>query len=106
MSCRAQGHDLEIVVQVLPQAAAERSARHAWVALAVVADAANVAVRLVGKENIGTQVDRLRGALEASPEAGKRSKVHSGVDGDEHISILRHGLVGRQRAEQGDPADA
>ena len=54
----AQGHDLEIVIQVLPQAAAERSAGHAWAALAVVADAPHVAPRLVGKEDVGPQVDR------------------------------------------------
>ena len=51
--CGAQGHDLEIVIQVLSQAAAERSAGDAWVALAVVADAPDVAVRLVGKKNVG-----------------------------------------------------
>jgi hypothetical protein len=43
--------------------------------------------------------------LEASPEAGKRIEVDGGVDGDEHIGILRHRLVGRERAEQGDPED-
>jgi hypothetical protein len=43
--------------------------------------------------------------LEASPEAGKRIKVDGSVDGHEHISILRHGFVGRQGAEQGYPED-
>jgi hypothetical protein len=42
------------------------------------------------------QVDGLRRPLEASPEAGKRSKVDGGVDGDEQIGILRHGLVNCQ----------
>ena len=36
---RAQGHDVEIVVEVLAQAAAARAAGHPWAALAVVADA-------------------------------------------------------------------
>jgi hypothetical protein len=101
----AQGHDLEIVVQMLPQAAAERSAGHAWVALAVVADAPQVAPRRVGKKDIGPQVDGLRRALEASPEAGQRTKVHGGIDGHQHVCILRHGLVGRERTEQGNPQD-
>ena len=74
---------------MLSQAAAERSAGDAWVALAVVADAPDVAVRLVGKENVGPKVDLLRGALEASPEAGKTIKIHGGVDGDEHNMARR-----------------
>jgi hypothetical protein len=40
-----------------------------------VADAAQVASRRVGEEDVGPQVDGLRRPLEASPEAGKRSKV-------------------------------
>jgi hypothetical protein len=103
---RAQGHDLEIVIQMLPQAAAERSAGHTWMALAVMADAPQVAPRRVGKKDVRPQVDGLRRALEASPEAGKRSKVHGGVDGDEHVGILRDGLVGRERAQQGDAENA
>ena len=97
--------DLEVVVQVLAPAAAQRPAGHAWVALAVVAGAADVAARFVGKEDVGAQVDRLRCALEPSPEAGKRIEVHGSVDGNEHIGILRHGFVGRQGAEQGYPQD-
>lgn len=50
------------------------------------------AARLVGKENVGTQVNRLRAALEAPTEANERIKVQVGVDGDEHIGILRHRL--------------
>src|SRR5262245_32477421 len=74
----AQGHDLEVVVQMLPQAAAERSAGYARAALAVLADAPHIVPRRVGNENVGPQVDGLRGALEASPEAGKRIKVDAG----------------------------
>ena len=37
--------------------------------------------------------------------AGKRREVHGGVDGDEHVGVLLQWLVGRQRAEQGDPRD-
>jgi hypothetical protein len=101
----AQGHDLQIVVQVLALTAVECAAGHAPPALAVVADAAQVAPRRVGEEDVGSQVDGLRPPLEASPEAGERSKVDSGVDGDEHVGILRHGLVGGERAEQGNPQD-
>jgi hypothetical protein len=66
--CWAQGHNL--VIQVLPPAAAERPAGHAWVALAVVADAPQVAPRRIGEEDVGPQVDGLRRPLEASPGVG------------------------------------
>ena len=49
----AQGHDLEIVVEVPAQAAAEPSAGHTWAALALVADSAHVAPRRVGQEDVG-----------------------------------------------------
>jgi hypothetical protein len=60
---------------VLAQAAAERPAGDAWPALAVVADAAQVASRYVGQEDVGPQVDGPRCTLQASPEAGKRTEV-------------------------------
>jgi hypothetical protein len=86
----AQGHDLEIVVEVLSQAAAERSAGRTWVALAIVTDTPRGAVGCIGKENVGARVDRLRGALEAR----KRTKICRGVDREENIGIFRNGFVG------------
>jgi len=88
---------------MLPLAAVECPAGHACMTLSVVADAPKVVVRSIAKEDVGAQIDRLRCALEASAEAGKKREVHGGVDGDEHVGVLRHWLVGRQRAEQGDP---
>jgi hypothetical protein len=67
----AQGHDLQIVIEVLPQAAAECAASDAREAFAIVADAPQVAPRLVGKEDVCPQVDPLRCALQASAEAGE-----------------------------------
>jgi hypothetical protein len=58
----------------------------------VVADAPKVVVRSIGKEDVGAQIDSLRRALEAPTEAGKRREVHGGVDGDEHVGVLRTGL--------------
>src|SRR5262245_25261797 len=77
----AEGDDLEIVVQVLVQAAVQRPAGHAPPALAVVADAAQVASRRVGEEDVGPQVDGLRCPLEAPSEAGERAEVGGGADG-------------------------
>ncbi|HEY7551044.1 MAG TPA: hypothetical protein VH913_16210, partial [Hyphomicrobiaceae bacterium] len=37
---------------------------------------------------------------------GKGAKVHGGVDGNEHIGVLRHRLVGRQRADESDLENA
>jgi hypothetical protein len=50
------------------------------------------------------QVDGLRRVLKPSSEAGKWIEVDGGVDDHEHI-IVRHGFVGRQGGEQGDPED-
>src|ERR1700758_1675002 len=86
-----------------PLAAVECAAGYACITLSVVADAPKVVVRSIGKEDVGAQIDRLRCALEAPAEAGKRREVHGGGDGDEHVGVLRHWLVGRQRAEQSDP---
>ena len=80
---------------MLPLAAVECSAGCAWMTLSVVADAPKVVLRSVGKENVGTQIDCLRRALEAPTEAGKRREVHRGVDRDEHVGVLRHWLAGR-----------
>ena len=90
---------------MLPQAAAERPAGHSGAALALVTDAPQVAPRRVGKEDVGPQVNGLRCPLEAPSEAGERVEVDGGIDGDEHIGILRHRLVGRQGADEGDPED-
>jgi hypothetical protein len=91
---------------VLPPTAAERPAGHAWATLPVVADAPQVAPRRIGQEYVGPQVDGLRRPLEASSEAGERIEVDVGVDADEHVGILRHGFVGCQGAQQGDPENA
>ncbi len=90
---------------MLPSAAVEGLAGHAWVALSVAANASKVAAGFVGKKNVGAQIDVLRRTLEAPPEAGKRGKVHGCVEGDEYIGVLRYGLVGCQRADKGNPVD-
>jgi hypothetical protein len=76
--------------QMLPLAAVECAAGYACITLSIVADAPKVVVRSIGKEDVGAQIDRLRCALEAPAEAGKRREVHGGVDGDEHVGVLRH----------------
>ena len=55
-------------------AAVECLAGYACMTLSVVADAPKVVVRSVGKEDVGAQIDRLRRALEAPAEAGKRRR--------------------------------
>ena len=102
-----QCQNVKIIVKVLPPATVESSAGHSRVALAVVADPPEVATSFVGKKNVGTQIDPLRGAFEAPPGGGKRSKIHGRVYRDKDIGVLRHGLVSRSepsRAYGGDPA--
>jgi hypothetical protein len=81
---------------MLPLTAVECAAGYARIAFSVVADAPKLVARSIGKKDVGAQIHCLRRALEAPDEAGKRRDVHGGVDGDEHVGVLRHWLVGRQ----------
>jgi hypothetical protein len=60
---------LKIVVEVLAAPAILRETCHAWKALAIMADATDVAPTFVGKENIGAKVDGLSRPLEPPPSA-------------------------------------
>jgi len=60
---------LKIVVEVLATAAILRDTCHAWKALAIMADATDVASIFVGKKNVGTKVDGLSNPLEPPPGA-------------------------------------
>ena len=59
---------------MLPLTAVECSAGCAWMTLSVVADAPKVVLRSVGKENVGTQIDCLRRALEAPTRSGQEKR--------------------------------
>src|SRR6266436_3046422 len=61
--------DLKIVVEVLATAAILRETCHAWKALAIMADATNVAPIFISKKNVGTKVDGLSNPLEPPPGA-------------------------------------
>jgi hypothetical protein len=58
---------LKIVVEVLATAATLRETSHAWIALAIMADAPDVVPMFVGKENVGAKVHGLSKALEPPP---------------------------------------
>lgn len=91
---------------MLPPAAVARLARRARTAFPVMADPPDIAPRLIGEEDVRAEVDPLGRALEPAANAGERIKVHGRVKDDKNIGILRHRLVGRERADQCDPTNA
>jgi hypothetical protein len=62
-------NDMKIVVEVLATAAILRETCLAWKALAIMADATDVAPIFVGKKNVGTKVDGLGSPVEPPPGA-------------------------------------
>jgi hypothetical protein len=93
---------MKIVIEVFTAAAMLGEAGSARAALAVMADATEVATTIVGSEYIGAEVNRLGVALEAAARARQLSQVHSAVDGDEHIGVFRYRLGRRQRTHKCD----
>ena len=65
--------DLKIVVEVRLAAAILGKTCCAWKALSIVADAADVAPKFIGKENIGAKVHGLSKALE-SPTSARQAR--------------------------------
>ena len=61
--------DLEIVVEVRLAAAILGKTCRAWKALSIVADAADIVPKFIGKENIGAKVHGLSKALELPTRA-------------------------------------
>ena len=59
---------MKIVVEVRATTTILRETCHAWKALAIMADATDVAPVFVGKKNVGTKVDGLSNPLEPPPD--------------------------------------
>ena len=91
---------MKVVIEVLAAPAMLGETCHAWMALAIMANAAEVTSIRVGEEDVGGEIDGLGLALEAPASAGKLAQVHGGVDGDENIGVFRHRLGRRQRAQE------
>src|SRR5260221_10144883 len=62
---------MKVVIEVLAAPAMLGETCHAWMALAIMADATQVASRHIGEEDVGTEVDSLSGPLEAPASARK-----------------------------------
>lgn len=97
---------VKVVVEVLAATAMLRPAVSPRVALAIMADAPDVVPGLVGKEDVGAEICALALALEAAASARKRCKVHRLRDGDEHVGVLWHKFVGRERTEESNTCHA
>ena len=71
---------MKVVVVVRARAAMLRPTPHPWMTLTKTADAAEVSVPLVGKKNVSTEVDFLRGPLELAAGARKLVQMRCAVD--------------------------
>ena len=78
---------------------------HAWMTLAIMADATEVASSHIGEEDVGAEVDGLSRPLEAPANARKLTQIHRTVDRDEEIGVLWNRLACRQRAYEGNTQD-
>lgn len=97
---------MKVVIKVLAAPAMLGETCHAWMALAIMADATQVASRHIGEEDVGTEVDGLSGPLEAPASARKFAQIHRTIDRDEDIGVFRNRLACHQRADKGNTQDA
>src|SRR5437870_8706789 len=97
---------MKVVIEVLAAPAMLGETCHAWMALAIMADATEVASSHIGEEDVGTEVDGLSSPLGAPPSARKFAQIHRAVDRDEDIGIFRNRLACHQRAHEGNTQNA
>ena len=94
---------MQVVVKMFAAPAVRCEATHAWMALAVVADATYVVAVLVGQKDVGAEIDRLSEAFEPSSSPGQvREIMHRVVDGNEHVGVFWDGFGRGERADKGD----
>src|SRR6266516_5150572 len=93
---------MKVVIEVLAAPTMLGKTCHAWMALAIMTDATEVASSHVGKEDVGTEVDGLSRPLEAPASARKFAQIHRSVYRDEDIGVLRNRLACHQRAYEGN----
>src|SRR5262245_4410137 len=97
---------MKVVIEVLAPPAMLGETGHAWMALAIMAEATEVAASHIGEEDVGAEVDALSSPLEAPANARKLTQIHRAVDRDEEIGVLWYRLACRQRAYEGNTQDA
>jgi hypothetical protein len=97
---------MKVVIEVLAAPAMLGKTCHAWMALAIMADATEVASSHIGEEDVGAEVDSLSRSLEAPTSARKFAQIHRTVDRDEDISVFRTRLACHQRAHEGNTQNA
>ena len=84
---------MKVIVEVLTAPAMLGNARHTRMALAIMANAPEVAASRISEEDVGAKVDRLSKPLEAPTSARKAVKsVVSSI-------VSAHGIAGNQQAD-------
>jgi len=97
---------MKVVVEVLAAPTMLGEACHAWMALAIMADATEVSSSRIGEEDVGAEIDGLSRPLEAPTSARKFAQIHRSVDRNEEIGVLRNRLACHQRAHECNPQNA
>src|SRR5262249_29517952 len=97
---------MKVVIEVLASPAMLGETCHTWMALAIMADATEVASSHIGEEDVGAEGDGLSRSLEAPTSARKSTQIHCTVDRDEDISVFRNRLACHQRAYEGNTHNA
>jgi hypothetical protein len=95
-----QRHDVKVIVEMFTTSAMLGKACHARMALAIMADAFEVAPSRISEEDVGAEIDGLSRSLETPASASKFSQIHCAVDRHKDIGVFRYRLARRQRPHE------
>jgi len=91
---------MQIVVEMFRLPAMLGEACGAWMALAIVADATEIASRRICQKNVSPKVDGLGRPHKAPAYARQSIQIHHPIDYDEEIDVFRDGLIGHKGAQE------
>jgi hypothetical protein len=91
---------MKVVVKVLAAAAMLCETGRAWKALAIMANAPEVAPTLVSEENVGAKVHGLSKPLEPPTSTRQCVQSHIAIYRNQYICVLRDCLGRSQRAQE------
>lgn len=101
-----QSHPVQVVPEVLGNAAGKGLAGGPKMTLTMRADASKISIILRAEENIGPKIDAVAAALQAAPRQRQGRQIDTFGDGHQQIDVLRDRLRGGHRADKRDTADA
>ena len=79
---------MKVIVEVLAVPAMLGKAPHTRTALAIMADASEVAAACIGEKDVSTEIDGLSRTLEAPASTSKLGQIHRMIDRHKNIGIF------------------